>query len=244
VTDLRLEEALAYHFLREHYRSHPDITEFPNSAFYKDKMINHESTMAEHGLHKTLSEFFKTLGPAWNKRWRMAIDISHEGAESKTYGNMESLYNDGEADIIVRVVVKLLKFVPSSDNSGAVRVEPEHISIFTPYEGQVRTLAKKLRVPPQQPVHCLVEGCWGSSGFGWAEDLDILKLRTSRPNEIERHRNPKRGVEEQTYGYAELGQRKKGLSMDNNQLPKIRAWSRKRSKGRKPRRSRKAKRWA
>lgn len=136
-----------YHMLKQHYRSHSDITALVNKLLYGGEMVNDVSTLQEDGLQKSLRQFLAPLGPAWSGKWRMAIDVSHEKAISQKYGNTSSLCNDAEADMIVAIITKMIAFSPVNDGTqpACVKIEAGHIGIFTPYKGQVRNLAKKLQ---------------------------------------------------------------------------------------------------
>jgi hypothetical protein len=140
-------ETWPHHMLIEHYRSHPDITAMPNEIFYGKKLVNHSSTLKENGLQKTLRQLFVNLGPAWNQKWRIAIDMSSMGAASERYANTRSVFNNAEANFVVDLCLKMFSFVPVDDGE---EPKPEQITagdvgIFTPYKGQARTIVKKLR---------------------------------------------------------------------------------------------------
>jgi hypothetical protein len=139
-----------HHVLRDHYRSHPDITAFPNEVLYESQLRSAKSTMELNGLHKTLQQFFDPLGPAWNKKWRMGIDVR---GESELYGNSTSVCNDAEANMIVNLILKMTTFEPVDD---AVLPKPEKvrlsdIGVVTVYKGQVRTIWHKLKVAGIDP---------------------------------------------------------------------------------------------
>ncbi|KAH7124167.1 hypothetical protein B0J11DRAFT_580907 [Dendryphion nanum] len=137
------------HLLDTQYRSHPDIMEFANNNFYGGKLQNHGSTMHETGIHKTLRQFFANLGPAWNKRWRIAIDVSSGSAMSTRYENSNSFSNDAEAELIVRLIIAMIAFDPVDDGEvpkpEKIKPEAEDCAIFTPYTGQARLFIQKIR---------------------------------------------------------------------------------------------------
>jgi hypothetical protein len=137
-----------YSMLSVQYRSCPDITVYPNEAFYNSQLVNHESTMTIKPVQKTMGQFLATLGKVWNKKWSIAIDVSTGDTASAKYGNTSSFYNEAEAEIVVKLICAMLAFTPVDDGlaSKPVPIKPGHIGIFTPYKGQVRAIGAKLRV--------------------------------------------------------------------------------------------------
>ena len=146
-------EIWPHHMLRHHYRCHPDISDFFNLVFYESRLVNDPATYQLNGLHKTLMQFFANLGPAWNGKWRMGVDVSHDNARSVLYGNTKSVCNHAEADFIVDMSVKMTAFVPKDDGQEpkAIRITLGHIGIFTAYKGQSRLINKKLRAAKLNP---------------------------------------------------------------------------------------------
>ncbi|KAF2120939.1 AAA domain-containing protein [Lophiotrema nucula] len=135
-----------YHMLKVTYRSCLDVTRFANETFYKGLLENHESTLIENGLQKTLRQFLANLNNAWNGEMRIAIDVNGE-AHHKRFGTTMSLCNEKEADIIARLISKLTKFEPVDDGKEpkAVKIMPGHCGVYTVYKGQARLIGQKLR---------------------------------------------------------------------------------------------------
>jgi superfamily I DNA and/or RNA helicase len=136
-------EEWPHHIVQEHYRSHPDITAFPNEFLYRGELINNASTSVLTGTQETLKQFLAPLGTAWNKKWRLRVDVS---GVSELYGNTHSACNQKEADFIVDFVVKMVNFVPKEEGifPKPERIVLKDIGIQSPYKGQVWIIDRKL----------------------------------------------------------------------------------------------------
>jgi regulator of nonsense transcripts 1 len=111
--------------LDRQFRMHPEISAFPNAQFYNGRI--QDGVTAKERLHR-IRECFP------NPEIPLSF-IDHNGDElqiKNSYGN--SL----EAEIVVRVVCRLLK----------AGIPPSHIGIITPYRGQVKLIDKDLRHEP------------------------------------------------------------------------------------------------
>ncbi|KAF2126710.1 hypothetical protein P153DRAFT_68485 [Dothidotthia symphoricarpi CBS 119687] len=164
-----------YVMLLEQYRQHPDLSDYANSQFYAGKLRNHSSVTQGNPVSKTIKQFFDKLGKAKKNHAsvRIAIDVSHDEAQSVKYAETTSFCNAAEARIIAGLVKELLAYVPQHSAEHAARftrIQAKDIGIVTPYKGQQRFIRNLLLANGRETaeVKVLTEGSvsttWGVQG--------------------------------------------------------------------------------
>ncbi|CAM9312661.1 unnamed protein product, partial [Sphacelaria rigidula] len=111
----RLHDALNACFLDTQHRMHPGLAEFPSQEFYDGKLMS--GVQAEDRIPPDFP---------WPDRTRPLCFIDVRETTERRAGT--SFANDGEVRAVVLVIRLLLE-------NG---MEPRHISVLTPYTGQVR----------------------------------------------------------------------------------------------------------
>lgn len=122
-------DKLDYEFsmLNVQYRMKAEISTFPSSAFYSNKIQNGENVMCpSYGKNKVLGG-------------NPFLFINVQGTERK-HSHTFSYYNEEEASIIVNI----LKRVRSLSAHGLLWGSPERVRIITFYQGQVSCIRRAL----------------------------------------------------------------------------------------------------
>ncbi|OAL51959.1 hypothetical protein IQ07DRAFT_506898 [Pyrenochaeta sp. DS3sAY3a] len=165
------------------YRQHPDLSAYNNAQFYDGKLIDAPLTSEGTPLSRTVRHFFSQLGAAKkNKRSvRLAIDVSSEDAQSQKYGDTTSYCNHEEANVIVELVSKLLKYKPhvaKNDEHKFGQVMPSNIGIITLYKAQQRLLQNLLRQKGYDSVEVkiLTEGTGSTTRGVQGGEVDIALI--------------------------------------------------------------------
>ena len=139
--DHDLFQVFGYRQLKEQFRMHPDISDWPNKTFYGGKLRNNLVTgNREPELQVTMDAFMKHYFPTWNNSHRICIDVSGENTQSEQWHSSSSVVNYAEAFFVDRLVDNLLLFEPPA---GGRKVQTEDLYLISPYAGQI-TLLKRL----------------------------------------------------------------------------------------------------
>jgi ATP-dependent RNA/DNA helicase IGHMBP2 len=111
-------------FLNTQYRMEEEILGFSNQEFYENKVITHDSVINRQKIHKEL--FSSPL---------VFIDTAGTGFEEESSLESDSIKNSGEADILIKIVNRLLE---------NIEIDPSNIGIIAPYKEQVFCIREKL----------------------------------------------------------------------------------------------------
>ncbi|KAJ9645174.1 hypothetical protein H2201_001029 [Coniosporium apollinis] len=117
-----------------------------SKIFYDGKLKNAPMTRDLDDIQRTIQEYFSCLKPAWNGRFRMALDMSvifGSNVESTTYAKTTSKWNQAERDLIVNLTEGFLRYEPKGPKTRPVM--SEDIAIVTPYTGQRRAIMEALQ---------------------------------------------------------------------------------------------------
>lgn len=116
--------------LNQQYRMRPDISRFPNNAFYGASLVDMPGSEDESPWRSS----FDAAGA--DGRPRAVAFVSHDFPERR---HAETIVNEKEADLVMDVVRDLLRQNPA--------LTAAHIGIISPYAGQVRHLRRLQKVP-------------------------------------------------------------------------------------------------
>jgi len=150
--------------LQVQYRMHESIMEFPSKYFYKDKLVAHESVK-----HELLRPYEQPIE---------FIDTAGSGYSEKQDSETLSRYNQGEAELLVQQVEKLVESIGSS----AWLDEGITMGIITPYSAQVdklQHLAEGSSI--LEPLHRLISINTVDAFQG--QERDVIAISFVRSNE-------------------------------------------------------------
>ena len=164
--------------LQEQYRMHEDIMRFPSTEMYGGALRAHPSV-----ARRTLAEVL-TPGAAVDAPPLLFLDTAGKGFEEAKAEGTESLWNEGEADLVVARANELL----------AAGLAPRELAVITPYRAQARALRDRL---PDLDVEVdTVDGFQGrekdavllslvrsntEQALGFLEDLRRMNVAITRP---------------------------------------------------------------
>jgi len=150
--------------LQMQYRMHESIMEFPSKYFYNDKLIAHESVK-----HELLRPYEQPIE---------FIDTAGSGYSEKVDPETLSRYNEGEAELLIQQVEKLVESIGSS----AWLEEGITMGIITPYSAQVdklQHLAESSGI--LEPLHRLISINTVDAFQG--QERDVIAICFVRSNE-------------------------------------------------------------
>jgi superfamily I DNA and/or RNA helicase len=119
--------------LREQYRMNTPIMSFPSKEMYGGELRAHPS-VADRTLVDVLSPGSTVDAPPV-----LLLDTAGKGFDEEQEPDTGSLFNRGEADLVVARVKELL----------AAGLEPRELAVITPYRAQAHALRE--RVEPLSP---------------------------------------------------------------------------------------------
>ncbi|HEV8514085.1 MAG TPA: AAA domain-containing protein [Cyclobacteriaceae bacterium] len=150
--------------LQVQYRMHESIMEFPSRYFYENQLIAHDSVKNE-----LLRPYEQPIE---------FIDTAGSGNTEKQDPETLSRYNEGEADLLIQQVEKLVESIGSS----AWLDEGITMGIITPYSAQVdklRHLAESSAI--LEPLHKLISINTVDAFQG--QERDVIAICFVRSNE-------------------------------------------------------------
>jgi superfamily I DNA and/or RNA helicase len=115
--------------LREQYRMHASLMEFPSREFYDGKLLAHESVRAHLAC-----ELPKVKKTELTSAALVFADTAGTGWEERFDELLQSRDNEGEAGLAVKIVDELLE----------AGLKPRQIGVLSPYVAQVRKLKSLL----------------------------------------------------------------------------------------------------
>jgi len=150
--------------LRVQYRMHESIMEFSSRYFYKDQLIAHESV--KHALLRPYEQPIEF------------IDTAGSGNAEKQDPETLSRFNEGEAELLIQQVEKLVESIGSS----AWLDEGITMGIITPYSAQVDRLQHLAESSPiLEPLHRLISINTVDAFQG--QERDVIAISFVRSNE-------------------------------------------------------------
>ncbi|TKA24744.1 hypothetical protein B0A50_05732 [Salinomyces thailandicus] len=163
------------------HRMKSDFSRMVSKIWYKDQLRDHPSLQDSTELQITLKQAWAGLAKAglWNGRLRMAVSVGSPAHEMKAEGTV-SLYNETEADYIVKYVKYLLDFEPRKEafsRSQGRRVTQDDILIISPYAGQVTMIIMKLIAESVNKVQVVTS----AGAQGRESDIVLLSLVRNKP---------------------------------------------------------------
>ncbi|GHJ88617.1 hypothetical protein NliqN6_5019 [Naganishia liquefaciens] len=144
------------------YRMHPDISAFPNKAFYDSQLKDGTAGgngVVKCGLEPPKSAFTRNAEAGSD---RTVTFLHHWGLEKARANSVE---NESEAKIIYDVVVDLL-----AQNPG---LSGKDIGVISPYAGQISRIMNELRHDPKRQVET-----WSTLGSKRGGEVDEVEIHT------------------------------------------------------------------
>jgi len=150
--------------LQVQYRMHESIMEFPSLYFYKNQLVAHDSVK-----HELLRPYEQPVE---------FIDTAGSGNIEKQDPETLSRFNDGEAELLIHQVEKLVESVGSS----AWLDEGISMGIITPYSAQVDRLQHLAEASSiLEPLHRLISINTVDAFQG--QERDVIAISFVRSNE-------------------------------------------------------------
>lgn len=114
--------------LKEQHRMNEDLMRFPSAEMYGGQLRAHPS-VAKRTLHEVLREGASVDAPPL-----LFLDTAGKGFDEAQAPGTESLWNEGEADLVVARALELL----------AAGLNPRELAVITPYRAQARAIRERL----------------------------------------------------------------------------------------------------
>ena len=125
--------------LTTQHRMKESFSEMVSQIWYDGKLQNHPSLAQKSPFEETLGKALRQgLGDVWNGRFRLVVDVSSSQAHEERIDNSSSLVNKAEAATVVDHIEWMLGLKYD------FRIEPKHIMVITPYNGQVSYIRQLL----------------------------------------------------------------------------------------------------
>jgi ATP-dependent RNA/DNA helicase IGHMBP2 len=163
---ISLQERLIQHYgesisrrLTVQYRMHETLMNFSSHAFYQGSLNAHPSIKAH-----CLADLAGVRSTPWTQKVLHFMDTAGAGDEEEK--EKESLFNTGEAQLVLHQVERLLEH----------GVLPTHIAIIAPYAAQVRLLLQYCASYPELEIGT-VDGLQGRE-----KEIVILSMVRSNPH--------------------------------------------------------------
>jgi superfamily I DNA and/or RNA helicase len=165
--------------LKEQHRMHEDIMRFPSKQMYAGQLRAHPAV-----AKRTLGEVLRA-GVTLDAPPLLFLDTAGKGFEEAKAPGTESLWNEGEADLIVARVHELL----------AAGLNPRELAVITPYSAQARLLRERLAAIEELEVDTVdafqgrekdavlvsLVRCNTEQSLGFLEDLRRMNVAITRP---------------------------------------------------------------
>ncbi|GAB7358349.1 hypothetical protein MBLNU230_g2420t1 [Neophaeotheca triangularis] len=125
--------------LKTQYRMHPDIGDAVSRIVYNGALVHSDSTRQVDPYWLSAAHWLKSLGPAWNQRRRIGVDVSNPLQGSSVFENTTSMQNTEEARLVAELIRAALNHtIPAEDEASSVAkpLRPKDFLVVTPYQGQ------------------------------------------------------------------------------------------------------------
>jgi superfamily I DNA and/or RNA helicase len=158
---------------------HEDIMRFPSTQMYAGQLRAHPAV-----AKRTLGEVLRP-GVSLDAPPLLFLDTAGKGFEEAKAPGTESLWNEGEADLVVARVHELL----------AAGLNPRELAVITPYSAQARLLRERLAAIEELEVDTVdafqgrekdavlvsLVRCNTEQSLGFLEDLRRMNVAITRP---------------------------------------------------------------